>query len=149
MRSISNPDTLDELERRLRMVQPDSTRRWGTLTPEEMLCHLGDAATKIVGRASEPSTISRPFRKWVALKTWVPWPHGAQTNPQIDPRLEGTHPGNFEGNRDRAISALRALLHVLPGSFPSSHKVFGSMSSTDWLYWAYKHTDHHLRQFGL
>ncbi len=149
MPSISNHNILEDLERRLRMVRPDSIRKWGTLTPEEMLCHLGDAATKLVGRAGDPSAISRPFRKWIALKTWIPWPHGAPTNPQIDPRIEGTQPGDFEHNRERAISALRALPSVSPESFPSSHKVFGLMSSKDWLYWAYKHTDHHLRQFGL
>jgi hypothetical protein len=29
------------------------------------------------------------------------------------------------------------------------HPVFGQMSESAWLRWAYVHTDHHLRQFGL
>ena len=30
-----------------------------------------------------------------------------------------------------------------------AHGFFGIMSLADWHRWAYKHTDHHLRQFGL
>jgi hypothetical protein len=35
------------------------------------------------------------------------------------------------------------LLRVL------AHRVFGLMTVADWQRWAYKHADHHLRQFGL
>ena len=30
-----------------------------------------------------------------------------------------------------------------------AHGFFGTMSVADWQRWAYKHTDHHLRQFGV
>jgi hypothetical protein len=30
-----------------------------------------------------------------------------------------------------------------------AHPIFGKMSETDWMRWAYLHVDHHLRQFGL
>jgi uncharacterized protein DUF1569 len=29
------------------------------------------------------------------------------------------------------------------------HPIFGPMSESAWLRWAYLHADHHLRQFGL
>jgi hypothetical protein len=36
-----------------------------------------------------------------------------------------------------------------PHSLETAHGVFGLMSLADWQRWAYKHTDHHLRQFGV
>jgi Protein of unknown function (DUF1569) len=29
------------------------------------------------------------------------------------------------------------------------HPLFGRMSASSWMRWAYLHADHHLRQFGL
>jgi hypothetical protein len=85
VKTVADPAVLESLVRRLRAVQADSSRRWGTLTAHEMLCHLGDAAAMVVG-----------------------------TRPRKEP---------------------------LP--------YFGTMSSRDWQRWAYRHTNHHLRQFGL
>jgi hypothetical protein len=31
----------------------------------------------------------------------------------------------------------------------AAHGVFGRMTLEDWQRWAYKHADHHLRQFGV
>jgi hypothetical protein len=36
-----------------------------------------------------------------------------------------------------------------PTALPANHAVFGAMTATDWYRWAYRHTDHHLRQFGV
>ena len=114
-----------------------------------MVCHLGDAAVNVIGRPGDPSAKSRPLRKLIGLRSSLPWPHGAETGPQSNPKLDGTKPTDFDQDRERAIQALRNLTAVRPDSFPSSHKVFGVMSHRDWLLWAYKHTDHHLRQFGV
>lgn len=149
MPSIAESDVLDRLEARLRSLRPDSPRRWGSLTPAEMLCHLGDAATNVVGRRGALDGESRPLRKWVGLRSGIPWPHGAETAAQNNPRLDGTKPGDFELDREHAIRSLRNLISVEKNSFPGSHAVFGVMSYEDWLYWAYKHTDHHLSQFGV
>ena len=37
-----------------------------------------------------------------------------------------------------------------PGARPliAAHGLFGVMSRRDWQRWAYRHTNHHLRQFG-
>ena len=43
MPSIADSATFDSLIERLRALTPESERRWGTMTPNEMLCHLGDA----------------------------------------------------------------------------------------------------------
>lgn len=140
---------LGRIENRLRALRPDSVRRWGSLSPAEMLCHLGDAAASVLARPGGESAPQRPLRKWVALRSPLPWPRGARTPPHIDPHVGGTRPGDFEQDRRRAIDGLRAIATATPGALPKAHGLFGAMSANDWRRWACRHTDHHLRQFGL
>ena len=42
MKTVADPTVLRSLTERLTRLRPESQRRWGTLTPHEMLCHLGD-----------------------------------------------------------------------------------------------------------
>jgi hypothetical protein len=151
VKTVAHPEVLQGLLKRLRTVEPGSARRWGTMTPHEMLCHLGDATDMVRGvrpRKGVAQDRSRPLVKWLGLWTPIPWPHGWQTNPALDPRAEGTKPSVFEGDRTRAMTGLEAI--AAPGSRPlvAAHGLFGTMSIRDWQRWAYRHTNHHLLQFG-
>lgn len=151
--SIAAKTTLDQLIARLGRLVPESRGRWGTLTAPEMLCHLGDAGESVLGRRTPPGAspgrpLPRPIR-WVMLYTPVPFPKGVETRAGVDPHREGSRPADFEADRARVIDGLRALAVATPGSLSTSHFRFGTMSINDWQHWAYKHVDHHLRQFGL
>lgn len=41
MRTVADPEVVQSLQDRLGQLHLDTGRRWGTLTPHEMLCHLG------------------------------------------------------------------------------------------------------------
>jgi hypothetical protein len=67
----------------------------------------------------------------------------------MDQEFGGTKPGDFAAD----LAELEALLETVTS--PASdyewpvHPIFGRMSQAAWLRWAYRHVDHHLRQFGL
>lgn len=149
MKSAADPRVLDQLIHRIGLLVPATPRRWGTMTAGEMLCHLGDATASVLGHPGGTPGPVRPIRKWIALYSPIPWPHGLKTPRSVDPRREGTKPGEFEADRARAIAGLQALAVAPAGAFPAAHRVFGSMTLRDWQYWGYRHTDHHLRQFGV
>jgi hypothetical protein len=149
MKSITEAGVLEQLVQRLGLLSPATQRRWGTMTPGEMLCHLGDASESVLGRPGGPPGPARRIRKWVALYSPLPWPHGLRTPRSVDPRRDGTKPAEFERDRDRAVAGLRALAAAPAAAFPAAHRIFGAMTAADWYRWAYRHTDHHLRQFGL
>ncbi len=149
MKSVTDPGAVEQLAQRLQRVQPDTPRKWGSLTPGEMLCHLGDATASVLGRAASAGVQNRPFLKWIALRAPLSWPRGLKTPPSVDPHLDGTKPGDFEADRRRAIDGLRAFAAASPAELTASHGAFGRMTPEDWHRWAYRHTDHHLRQFGL
>ncbi|MDH3455485.1 MAG: DinB family protein [Gemmatimonadota bacterium] len=149
MKSISNPAGLAQLIERLNALRPDTPRQWGTLSPGEMLCHLGDATASVLRSAAGEPGRRRPFMKWIALRSPLVWPHGLKTPPRVDPQADGTKPGAFDADRERAVNGLRAVAAAPASALTASHGAFGRMTAQDWHRWAYRHTDHHLRQFGL
>lgn len=152
MKTVSDPTVLRALVDRLRGVEPDSRRRWGTLTPHEMLCHLGDAAGMVLRTRPRPKALvgrTRSIVKWLGLWSPMPWPHGWPTPPMLDPKAGGTRPEVFARDLARAVAGLEGIAAAAPGALETAHGFFGTMSVEDWQRWAYKHTDHHLRQFGL
>jgi hypothetical protein len=151
MRTVADPIVLQSLIDRLLALADESQRRWGTLTAHEMLCHLGDAAEMVLRIRPRTAPIParfRPAMKYLWLWAAIPWPHGVRTNPMHDPKARGTKPSIFEKDRERAIAGIRGIASAKPGELEPAHGLFGKMSVRDWQRWAYRHTDHHLRQFG-
>jgi hypothetical protein len=122
------------------------------MTAHQMVCHLSDCSRMALGQkqtsdASGP--VQRTLIKWLALYTPVRWRPGIVTRPEVDQEIGGTKPFEFSADLKEA-EALLSLVASRAGSagWPD-HPVFGRMSERDWMRWAYLHTDHHLRQFGL
>ena len=149
-RSLKVAANVDELIFRIGRLEPTSVRQWGTMTPHEMLCHLADSFLAVLGErpaSSVETWLSRTVVKWVALHTSVAWPHGLPTRPEVDPKRNGTKPGEFARDRETVVHLIRRF--VLPETRWGRHPGFGAMTRDEWLLWAYGHVDHHLRQFGV
>jgi hypothetical protein len=152
MKTVAESRVLRALTHRLDALRPETPNRWGTLSAPEMLCHLGDSAEMVLGirpRVGPVRSRTRRVVKWIGLWTPLRWPHGWRTNPAHDPRLAGTRPSVFTTDRQRVISAMAGIAGATPAALEPAHGVFGRMSVRDWQRYTYKHTDHHLRQFGL
>jgi len=152
MKSLARARDKAELVTRLGKLTPQSDRCWGRMTAPQMVCHLADACRMALGQkrvSDDSSALRRTIIKWLALYAPLPWRAGIVTSPEIDQQIAGTCPADFTAD----VAEVRALLDAiekrgLRGTWPD-HPVFGRMSAPDWLRWAYLHTDHHLRQFGL
>jgi hypothetical protein len=152
MKTLARHADKTEILRRLNTVRPDSVRRWGRMSPHQMICHLNDSVRVATGeRAVSPASgpLQVTLVKWIALYLPAPWPAGIQTRPEVDQEMGGTAPLDFAADVAEQI-ALLEFLATRPKSFTwPRHPIFGRMSQADWLRWAYLHSDHHLRQFGL
>ena len=151
MKTLARERDRDELVRRLRTVRPDITARWGRMSAHQMICHLADAFRMATGRkvlspASGP--LQRSVVKWIALYLPVAWPAGIPTRPEADQMIAGTKPVEFARDVAQVETLLAEVAAQAPGRWPV-HPIFGPMSHRAWLRWAYLHTDHHLRQFGV
>ena len=148
-RSLNVASNIDELILRLERVQVDSDRRWGTLTPHEMLCHLSDSLLGVMGErpfSAVDTWWSRNVIKWIAIHTSLPWPQGVPTRPEVDPKRGGTKPIEFDRDRTKTIELLRRFVRL--DTRCARHPIFGVMTRDEWMLWGYGHCDHHLRQFG-
>jgi hypothetical protein len=148
MRTLADPAVAAGLAARLERLTATQPRVWGSMTPHQMLAHVADAADAAMARQPFPPARRATSRlmKFVALYLPVRWPHGVQAGAQ--PAALVLPPETFATERTRAIAALAAL--AAPGThLAPQHPLFGPMSRRDWQRWAFLHTDHHLRQFGL
>lgn len=151
MKSLGRAKDKAELIARLGKLTPQSERRWGRMNVHQMVCHLADACRMALGQkpvSDDTTIVKRTAIKWLALYAPLQWRPGILTRPEIDQQVAGTCPADFGTD----ITEVKTLLGViatqgLHGAWPD-HPVFGKMSTSQWLRWAYLHTDHHLRQFG-
>jgi hypothetical protein len=152
VKTLAQVDSKEEILRRLKMMRPDSTRRWGRMTAPQAICHLSDAFRMAIGEKTVSPVsglLQRTIIKWIALYTPLPWPEGRiATVPEIDQECGGTTPADFAAD----VAELETLVQLIASRNQTfgwpAHPIFGRMSHATWLRWAYLHMDHHLRQFG-
>jgi hypothetical protein len=150
-KTLANAPDADAIFARLARLTPDAARQWGTMTPNEMLCHLADSFRTPLGeQRPKPMSymgIPAPLLKWLALSAPLKWARGVKGAAESDPRREGTRPAQFDADRERVVSMARRFLAEVSDQY--SHPMFGPMTRADWMRWGWLHMDHHLRQFGV
>jgi len=148
MNTFADPAARAAVCERIRRLTPDSPRAWGRMTAHQMICHLSDgyrmSSGQRAGRAVD-TILSRSVVRFIAIHTPMTWPKDAQTVEEADQERGGTRP--TEWSRDcaelfRLIDDFRAL-----GGHP--HPFFGPLTADEWNVWAFRHADHHLRQFKV
>lgn len=153
MKTLARERDKAEILRRLRALRQDSSRRWGRMSAHQMVCHLSDGYRLLTGeRATQPAATPLPrlMMRWIALYAPIRWPAGIRTTPELDQDAGGSRPADFEAD----VAELEKRLEDLATDRRDScaghlHPIFGRMSESAWLRWAYLHADHHLRQFGV
>jgi hypothetical protein len=120
------------------------------MTVDCMLCHLCDSFRMPLGeRYVSPATgfFQRTLLKTVALRTSLPWQKGFKTRPEVEQGVGGSAPVDFEEDRVTLLILFERFCDQLPQP-QLPHPIFGPMMVEDWMVWGFRHTDHHLRQFG-
>ena len=150
MSTLLDPDARADLVRRLKQLTPDSERRFGTMSPGGMLCHLSDSFDGCLGRKPHDRKISflgRTLIRWVALHTKLRWRPGYPTLPEFAQEHGGTPPAEFEADRQRLIAGMEEFAEQACDDMV--HPIFGRLSREEWGIWGWRHVDHHARQFGV
>ena len=148
--TLLHPEARAEILRRIEALTPRSERRWGRMTPHQMVCHLSDACRAALGERRVPvigTLWERTVIRWLAIHTNVKWPQGVRTVPEADQEIGGTRPTEFA----RDVDELRGLIQRFSGpkaQLSGYHPLFGALSAAEWGRFSYRHADHHLRQFG-
>jgi hypothetical protein len=143
-RSLSNAVARKELLDRLERLRPEATPRWGKMTAPQMLAHLADWMLMAKGELKAAAQ-NRPLR-YPPLKQlviyWLPFPKGVPTAPELIRRDLPEWTIEYAAVR-------RHVQSFDPKATWPDHPVFGKMTPKAWCVFAYRHMDHHLRQFGI
>ncbi len=136
-----------DIVRRVNALTAAHTRRWGSMTLERMLGHLADqlrfASKELVPRGPRGPLTWPPIR-WLAIVV-VPWPHGRL---EASAELVQTGPREFEASRAELLRLVERFPSDAAHDQLGSHPMFGRLSTHLWGLLAWRHLDHHLRQFG-
>ena len=150
MKSLRDEICRNEMIDRINSLSPSAMAVWGKMNVEQMLSHLVQG-NDLPFNATVPdrsSVLSTKVLKPLVLYV-VPVPREVKTAPQMDQQQEGRKPLGFEVDRANLIESINRV-----GTLPLDHKClshpfFGKMNAKQWARLAYKHIDHHLRQFGV
>ena len=153
MRTLANENDRRVVLARLRQVNSNSQRRWGKMTPHQMICHLNDSFKSVIGerelKGDKSNLLTRTVVRWLALYAPLKWPHGVPTMAENDQERGGTPPEDFQRDLDGLVSMIERVTRTQRDFQWGRHPLFAEMSERDWLRWGYLHIDHHLRQFGI
>jgi transposase InsO family protein len=151
VKNLFDAATADQVKTRVRRLDAKSERRWGTMTPAQMLAHCsvsmqwavgevvpekGPLPVRLMGRLVKPMV----FRNDDPIRKNSPT---AKSLVVADERDFGREQQRLSGLIDKFAAGGAAGCTTHPHSF------FGKMTPQEWAILMYKHLDHHLRQFGV
>lgn len=147
MKSIWHETDRREIRDRLSRLAPTAPARWGKMDAPRAVAHLVEAARMAHGDVHIPSK-HLPLR-YFPLKQLIiyvfPFPKGAPTAPELLTRAPGTWAQDVQ-ELDRLVERFGQRT---PDEPMPEHPAFGRLSYQDWGVLVYRHSDHHLRQFGV
>ena len=147
MGSILKDADRTAIRQRIGPVTSASAPRRGRMDTKAMLTHLRLSALMALGELPVASKSKRAFQvfplKHLILHV-VPFPKGAPTAPELLVPDEAS----VDALRSELVSLVERI-----GAGPREgdgpvHPLLGRLSFREWGVATYKHTDHHLRQFG-
>jgi hypothetical protein len=148
MRSLWQPGARARLRARLAALRPDAPPLWGKMNGPQMLAHVNDALRMATGALEvAPRRLVLRYPPFKQLMIYVlPIPRGVPTARELLARIDraqfaqeaAAFPEMLEQFADRALGAR------LP-----PHPAIGPLTRRAWGVLAYRHVDHHFRQFGV
>ncbi len=146
MKNMFDRSVRDEVIVRISQLHNDSRPQWGKMSVGQMLRHVALFEDMIQGRKSYKRTLlGKVLGRWALQDTMKdkPMRKGATA---IGIGVPEIITGDITVARDHWISLLDDYDRF--SNEPFIHPFFGLMTKEQTGLFAYKHTDHHLRQFG-
>jgi hypothetical protein len=148
MPSLADAPTRDSIAARIARLTPDTAPQWGRMSAAQMLAHCADALRMAYGDlACAPKQLPLArlgIVKWLALNV-LPFPKSAPTARELIAR----QPTGWEEERDAVQELVARFARETARSGWPVHPLFGDLTGAQWGQLAWKHLDHHLRQFGV
>jgi hypothetical protein len=148
MKTIFEPAVRKEMIERVNKLTVHTPRVFGKMKPEQALHHINSAFQMYLGEVSEPyqgNNLKAAVGRFVIFSP-IPFPREkAQTFPSL--LSEATY--NIETEKTRFADLLERVAAQSKTAEWPIHPIFGKLTPDQYGKLGYKHTDHHLQQFGV
>ena len=149
MKTLWQPDSVQELKDRMSHLRPDTPRLWGKMTPAQAMAHCTLAMELACGDRRPPrmliGRLIGSIIKPMAFKESEPMRRNSPTIPGF--QVSDTR--DLAAECDNLARAIDRFAAAGPsGCTDHPHSFFGRLTPDEWSLWMYKHIDHHLQQFG-
>jgi hypothetical protein len=150
METIFDKQTIERFKNRIEKITENSTRQWGKFTVYQMLKHATENDRMLLrDQPYKRLFIGRLFGKMAlrkATKNDAPNDKNSPTHPYLV--IKGI--GNVEEQKKIWLNVLDKYPQLTKAHYLGFvHPFYGSMTADQVSIVAYKHIDHHLRQFGV
>ncbi|WP_185290640.1 DUF1569 domain-containing protein [Chryseobacterium lactis] len=148
-KNLLNRKTADFIIARVQNLSAIHKSQWGSMTVCEMLLHCNSCNRQILeeSRGQEKTSVKQYVLRILALYIASDFKKNIQGELRHNTKGE-TNDADFERYRDEFIHLVKKFPeNIRPLTL--SHPAFGNISTQEWGIAAYKHMDHHLRQFGV
>lgn len=148
MASLWQESARQRLRERLAVLRPDAPPRWGKMNGPQMLAHVTDALRMATGDlAVAPGKLLLRYPPLKQLMVYVlPIPKGVPTARELLARIDQAQ----FGQEAAAFPEMLERFASRPADAPMpAHPAFGPLTRRAWGVLAYRHVDHHFRQFGV
>ena len=133
---------------RVKLLTADTKPRWGKMNASAMMAHLNDSLRMAFGdlpcKSKNLPLRYKPIRRLFIY--YLPMPKSAPTAPELIARCNGA---SLQDEQKTFAQLLERCATMTPASTFGEHPAFGDLNYDEYGALIAKHTDHHLRQFGL
>lgn len=148
MKNLLDAATAEEIKQRIARLQPDSQRQWGTMSVAQAVAHLSAGVELATGDRKPPRKFIGLFIGWI-IKPLV-LGNDAPMRRNSPTMIAVTDERNLKVEQERLCNLIDRFVSAGPaGCTTHPHSFFGRLNAEEWAILAYKHLDHHLRQFGV
>lgn len=150
MKTLLDPAEAEQMKARLMRLTPECERQWGKMTAAQMVTHCSVGLEMSCGTHNPPrmaaGRLLGRLLKPLVLKEGVPMRRNAPTVPSL--KVAGEP--DLEAGKARLAGLIEQFArNGAAGCTKHPHPFFGALTPEEWGALAYKHMDHHLRQFGV
>jgi len=146
MKSIFDPAIREELITRINSLNENSTAQWGKMNVYQMLKHCTLWSEMILGRKKYKRAFLGLLMGKMLLRNSIKDDSPMQRSTPTIPEFVIKGDGDVEAQKKEWISCIKEHEHFSNLGFV--HPFFGKMTKEQIGIHAYKHCDHHLRQFN-
>ena len=147
IKNLFDPEIKQQIIERINKLTPDTERKWGKMNVSQMLAHLQLPLEVAYGtRTVKPNFFMKlivPFFK-KSLYDDTPWKQNLPTDKSY---IMTGEVKNFETEKIKLVGLIEKFSESAIKDL--THPVFGKMTLEQWSRSAWKHLDHHLKQFGV